>query len=142
MFSKNKKDQPAPKPGKVGQLETQAGKLHDQATALEEAAKRLEEEQNAAAAYFRELGENPEKSYAKLRGIKRTRLALAGTGLALTLSLTANFTDLDERATNYLKTKFDDAVSAIQDLTGAQLDTGSTQKTAIDQAVLEALTKG
>ena len=139
MLRKTSKEQP--KLGKVDRLKTKAHKLHEQADALEENAEQLQQAQSEAAAYYKELGENPEQAYAKLRSEKRNKRLFAGASVALALSWAAHFTDIDERATDFVKTKFNDAVNAIQDLKLVQLDTDPYNAT-IEQILTEMPTNG
>jgi len=98
--------------------------------ALDEKDLRTKKQQTAAAQRFGYLAAHPDKALRKVKRDKATRrLAVGGIAVAA-ISLTMQFSDLDEKATQSLTDKYNSFMSLINGLTETSAnDLGTTHTT-------------
>ena len=136
LFRKSKEKTPQPT-GAIGKLEKKAADHEATAAKLHEKAAKKKEDIAAAAAKFAELASDPAKAYAKTQRDRwLRRYAVAATTTAA-LSLTAQFTDLDEKAMQSISDKYDAVISVFSG--SEQSSTENPQLSPTDKATLEAL---
>ena len=128
-FLGRREDEPTSIDGALADAETeiQSGEQHVQETkarikedqkaaAQEERELKTKKRQTAAAKRFGYLAAHPDKALRKANRDKWTRRYAAAATVAAVVSLTAQFTDLDERATQSLTDKYNSFMSLIHGL--------------------------
>jgi len=140
--------------------ETLAAKKADIKKATKDAAKEAKvlkriKQENAAAQRFGDLAANPKKALRKVQRDEWAHAYIITLTTAAALSFTAQFTDIDERATQSIKDKYQTIMSIFSEAIQSGTSEAATQyapltqsirpaprPNAIDQALMEAMQAG